>query len=51
MSTSNEDFSAAEASSVTKPSVVAGLGYPAGREEVSPEPTGWQEVVSRETSR
>lgn len=47
----------AESTSVTKPSVVAGLGYPNGREESSPQPTGWlvdnSEVkgVSRETSR
>ena len=46
----------AEATSVTKPSVVAGLGFPNGREESSPQPTGWlvdkSEVtkVSRETS-
>jgi hypothetical protein len=40
----------AEKSSVTKATVVAGLGYPNGREETSPEPTGWiQEDVSRET--
>lgn len=31
----------AEKSSVTKATVVAGLGYPNGRDEVSPEPTGW----------
>jgi hypothetical protein len=30
----------AEKSSVTKATVVAGLGYPNGREESSPEPTG-----------
>jgi hypothetical protein len=47
---------AAESTSVTKPSVVAGLGYPNGREESSPQPTGWlvdnSDVmeVSRETS-
>jgi hypothetical protein len=47
----------AESTSVTKPSVVAGLGYPNGREESSPQPTGWlvdnTEIteVSRETSR
>jgi hypothetical protein len=47
----------AELTSVTKPSVVAGLGYPNGREESSPQPTGWlvdnSEIkgVSRETSR
>jgi hypothetical protein len=26
----------------TQPSVVTGLGYPNGRIEVSPAPTGWQ---------
>jgi hypothetical protein len=31
----------AEKSSVTKATVVAGLGYPNGREVSSPEPTGW----------
>jgi hypothetical protein len=47
----------AESTSVTKPSVVAGLGYPNGREESSPQPTGWlvdnAEIkgVSRETPR
>jgi hypothetical protein len=47
----------AESTSVTKPSIVAGLGYPNGREESSPQPTGWlvdnSEIkgVSRETSR
>jgi hypothetical protein len=47
----------AESTSVTKPSVVAGLGYPNGRDESSPQPTGWlvdnTEIteVSRETSR
>jgi hypothetical protein len=47
----------AESTSATKPSVVAGLGYPHGRETSSPQPTGWlvdnSEVkeVSRETSR
>jgi hypothetical protein len=46
----------AESTSVTKPSVVAGLGYPNGRDESSPHPTGWlvdnSEIkeVSRETS-
>ena len=46
----------AELTSVTKPSVVAGLGYPNGREESSPQPTGWLvdnfdvKEVSRETS-
>jgi len=29
--------------SVTKPTVVSGLGYPADRKEESPEPTGWIE--------
>jgi len=32
-----------EDTSVTPATVVAGLGYPANREEVSPEPTGWIE--------
>ena len=46
----------AESTSVTKPSVVEGLGYPNGRDESSPQPTGWlvdnSEIkeVSRETS-
>jgi len=46
----------AESTSVTKPSVVAGLGYPNGRDESSPQPTGWLvdnseiQEVSRETS-
>jgi hypothetical protein len=46
----------AESTSVTKPIVVAGLGYPNGRDESSPQPTGWlvdnSEIkeVSRETS-
>ena len=53
--------SPAEESSITPPTVVPGLGYPNGREEISPEPTGWQvdtaevtaieKQVSRETSR
>ena len=53
--------SLAEQSATTQPSVVAGLGYPNGRDETSPEPTGWQvntvevttieKQVSRETSR
>ena len=43
--------SAAENSAVTEPTVVSGLGYPADRKEVSPEPTGWNlSDVSRETS-
>ncbi|MEY4293374.1 MAG: hypothetical protein RL085_418 [Actinomycetota bacterium] len=37
----DKEISAAEQSSVTEPTVVAGLGYPADRKEVSPEPTGW----------
>jgi len=32
----------AEKSAVTRPSVVAGLGFPADRDEQSAEPTGWQ---------
>lgn len=44
----NSATSAAEASAVTAPTVVSGLGYPADRIETSPEPTGWQNV-SRET--
>ena len=46
-----------ENSAVTNPSVVKGLGYPNGRLESSPHPTGWlvdkSEIseVSRETSR
>lgn len=52
----------AEATAVTKASVVAGMGFPADRVEVSPAPTGWQvptepgsvtqipSNVSRETS-
>jgi len=48
-----------EDTSVTEATVVSGLGYPNGREEQSPEPTGWQsnaaevatieKKVSRET--
>ena len=51
----------AEATAVTKATVVGGLGYPNGREETSPSPVGWQpqstemtvieKQVSRETSR
>ena len=44
-----EQQSAAEQSAVTAPTVVEGLGYPADRKETSPEPTGWQVNVSRET--
>jgi hypothetical protein len=50
-----------ESSSVTKATVVSGLGYPNGRDENSSAPTGWQSTteeitlikkqVSRETSR
>lgn len=46
----------AESTSVSKPKVVAGLGYPNNREESSPQPTGWLvdnsdiTEVSRETS-
>ena len=46
-----------EATAVTKPTVVKGLGYPNARLESSPHPTGWlvdkSEIseVSRETSR
>ncbi len=49
----------AEESVQTLATVVSGLGYPNGREESSPEPTGWQsnqdeistieKKVSRET--
>ena len=50
---------AAEATAVTKGTVVPGLGYPADRVENTPAPTGWQHSilsgdftnVSRETSR
>jgi hypothetical protein len=51
----------AENTSASKKTVVRGLGYPNGREEVSPDPVGWQanseeitmieKQVSRETSR
>ena len=51
----------AEQGSTTPPTVVAGLGYPNGRDSISPEPSGWQadtaevtfieKQVSRETSR
>jgi len=49
----------AEETAITPPTVVTGLGYPNGRDEKSPEPTGWQnnpaeiqrieKKVSRET--
>ncbi|WP_296631043.1 hypothetical protein [Rhodoluna sp.] len=50
MTEQNSTTSEAEKSSVTAPTVVSGLGYPNDRLETSPEPTGWQGVVSRETS-
>lgn len=47
----------AEATAVTKPTVVPGMGYPNNREETSETPIGWQgldteniEHVSRETT-
>ncbi len=40
----------AEESAKTKPTVVSGLGYPNGREEISPEPTGWQPNTAEITS-
>lgn len=53
--------SPAEEFSVTPATVVRGLGYPNGREEISSEPTGWlnkndeileiEKKVSRETIR
>lgn len=57
----DDNLGEAEATATTAPSVVAGLGYPNGRDTVSPEPTGWlnptdevsviEQKVSRETSR
>ena len=48
--TETKNASAAESSAVTSASVVTGLGYPAARDEVSPEATGWLGAnVSRET--
>jgi hypothetical protein len=54
-------LSMAESTAVAKSQVVRGLGYPNGREEISPEAVGWQPIteetttiekqVSRETSR
>ncbi len=51
----------AEHSATAPRTVVAGLGYPNGRDSASPQPTGWQantaevtiieKQVSRETSR
>jgi hypothetical protein len=46
-----------EATAVAQSSVVAGLGYPNGRTESSPEPTGWQpntseiSVIEKKVSR
>ncbi|AOY56651.1 MAG: hypothetical protein RI933_992 [Actinomycetota bacterium] len=52
----NEKAIQAELTAETKASVVSGLGYPAGRNEVSPTRTGWtasqssaEITVSRET--
>ena len=39
---SENELPEAEREAVTKPSVVPSLGFPLGRNEVSPEPTGWQ---------
>jgi hypothetical protein len=57
----NASLSMAESTAVTQSQVVRGLGYPNGREEISPEAVGWQPIteeittiekqVSRETSR
>ena len=54
-------LSMAERTAVAQKQVVRGIGYPNGREEVSPEAVGWQPIteeittiekqVSRETSR
>lgn len=51
----------AKQGSSTPPRVVAGLGYPNGRDSISAEPTGWlantaevtfiEKQVSRETSK
>lgn len=38
----DKDLPEADRDSVTRPSVVPTLGFPLGRDEVSPEPTGWQ---------
>ena len=40
-----------EDTSVTEATVVSGLGYPAGRKEVSAEPTGWIESTETEVSK
>jgi hypothetical protein len=42
--------SPAEQTAVTAPSVVPGQGYPAGRDEKSPQPTGWQASGSHSTA-
>ena len=39
---SDNELPEAERDSVTKPTVVPTLGFPLGRNESSPEPTGWQ---------
>lgn len=36
----------AEVETSTKATVIAGLGYPAGRAEVSPVSTGWQQSAT-----
>lgn len=47
---SNQTNQAAE-TAITQPTVVAGLGYPMGRDEVSNQPTGWiQRDTEEETS-
>jgi hypothetical protein len=35
----------ASESAVTQPSVVNGMGYPNGRDDLCTEPTGWQNPV------
>ena len=40
----------AEETSITKPSVAQGLGYPNHRNEQSPEPTGWQQSPATKLS-
>ena len=42
-------LSEAESTATTQATVVGGLGYPNGREEVSPEPTGWQPITNEIT--
>ena len=39
-----------ESSAVTPPTVAPGLGFPADRIEVSPEPTGWLGLKQDEES-